>query len=346
MLEKNCGVYLITCMPTGKKYVGSSNRISKRWSRHRSSLNAGTHTNRYLQNSWNKYGYAAFEWAVLEAVDEESNLIAREQHWMDVIHPELNLADNAFPTRLGATNTEEQNKHISEGNARQWANMTPDERAERSRKMQEARGEPSDETRAKMRESRNKFVREHPTKRKPKSELAKRKRYLYKRRLHTPEWEAGRAGREAVRVEKVRQSNLGRKRTEEHKQKTRDAANAMWADPEYRAKHKAATLAAMQNPEALRKLSESHKGKVMSEEQKEKIRESNTGRKRSPETKARLSEARKRMWAEKRANGTADAIRKKIADSKRGQTQSEETKAKKRLAQQERRARERLTDDT
>lgn len=50
-----------------------------------------------------------------------------------------------------------------------------------------------------------------------------------------------------------------------------------------------------------KKLSESHKGKANTEEQKAKISAKLKGRKMSEETKRKMSEARKKIWAEKKA---------------------------------------------
>lgn len=75
------GVYQILHVASGKRYVGSSLDIAKRWSDHRKRLRRGTHYSRYLQRAWNKYGELAFKFEVLE---ETSDLLVREEHWMSV----------------------------------------------------------------------------------------------------------------------------------------------------------------------------------------------------------------------------------------------------------------------
>ena len=81
---KHPGVYAIRHVESGKAYIGSSNNIYHRWRLHLCMLRRGDHHSPKLQNSWNKYGEAAF---VFEAVEMSLNdpvlLCAREQHWMD-----------------------------------------------------------------------------------------------------------------------------------------------------------------------------------------------------------------------------------------------------------------------
>lgn len=78
-------IYSITNTVTQKVYVGSACHFKRRWSGHLTHLRRGTHQNMKLQNAWSKYGEPAFVFAVLELVEDKSNLIAREQHWMDVL---------------------------------------------------------------------------------------------------------------------------------------------------------------------------------------------------------------------------------------------------------------------
>jgi group I intron endonuclease len=80
------GIYRITCIPTGRFYVGSALRVVKRWGEHRFQLNRGTHCNRKLQNAWNKYGPDSFALDVLEYVEDSAKLIEREQHFIDTLH--------------------------------------------------------------------------------------------------------------------------------------------------------------------------------------------------------------------------------------------------------------------
>lgn len=75
------GVYSITCEATGKIYVGKSNNIGRRFSGHIFHLLSGDHSNKYLQEDFNQYGYGQFAFKILEVVDKEL-ISAREAWWM------------------------------------------------------------------------------------------------------------------------------------------------------------------------------------------------------------------------------------------------------------------------
>ena len=77
MMDVQSGIYLITCIPTGKVYVGQSLDMKSRWGEHRSLLIRGKHDNGYLQRAWNKHGSDGFTFAILEEV-ESGRLIERE----------------------------------------------------------------------------------------------------------------------------------------------------------------------------------------------------------------------------------------------------------------------------
>lgn len=93
------GIYCIRNLVSGRIYVGSAIKIRSRWNTHRHMLRAGRHHSRILQRSWNKHSETAFAFEVLEAVADVTNLIRREQHWIDRLNaacPKRGL--NAYPT--------------------------------------------------------------------------------------------------------------------------------------------------------------------------------------------------------------------------------------------------------
>lgn len=69
-MEKISGIYKITCIPTGKVYIGQSCSIYDRWYMHKWELNKQKHSNKYLQYAWNKYGEKNFVFDILEICDE------------------------------------------------------------------------------------------------------------------------------------------------------------------------------------------------------------------------------------------------------------------------------------
>lgn len=63
-----------------KVYIGSSKDISSRWTSHKRELKNGTHINKYLQASYNKYGSHSFAFSILEFCEEE-DLQEKEEYW-------------------------------------------------------------------------------------------------------------------------------------------------------------------------------------------------------------------------------------------------------------------------
>lgn len=89
MSNKLSGVYKITCLPTGKFYIGSAMQFSPRWSLHKVQLRQGKHHSPYLQNAWNKHGPDAFKFEVLLVCAPEMVLVY-EQIIMDATKPQFN----------------------------------------------------------------------------------------------------------------------------------------------------------------------------------------------------------------------------------------------------------------
>ncbi|HBY4992045.1 group I intron endonuclease [Klebsiella pneumoniae] len=121
------GVYQITNTITGEAYIGSTVNISGRWASHRYKLRKGTHGNRNLQESWNKYGRGFFEFSVLEVVSDKSELIAAEQRFFRELNPSFNIAPNAGSS-LGVIHTEESRANMAEsrrGDKNCWFGKVP-----------------------------------------------------------------------------------------------------------------------------------------------------------------------------------------------------------------------------
>jgi predicted GIY-YIG superfamily endonuclease len=70
-------------------YVGSAKKLNYRLWNHKHKLIKGTHANKHLQNFVNKYGIDSVYFEVLEKID--SNIIEREQYWIDTLKPVFNI---------------------------------------------------------------------------------------------------------------------------------------------------------------------------------------------------------------------------------------------------------------
>ena len=78
----NGNIYVIENLENGKKYVGSTTRLTKRKRNHFNKLKKGTHSNSYLQRSFNKYGREAFSFTVVLSCPA-SDVIKYEQYYLD-----------------------------------------------------------------------------------------------------------------------------------------------------------------------------------------------------------------------------------------------------------------------
>lgn len=77
------GIYKIQNIRNNKVYIGSTVNLLSRYRSHLYGLRYERHGNTHLTNAWNKYGETSFEFIVLELVPDISNLIEREQSWID-----------------------------------------------------------------------------------------------------------------------------------------------------------------------------------------------------------------------------------------------------------------------
>jgi Straboviridae intron-associated endonuclease 1 len=102
---RKIGVYAITCLATGERYVGSTMDLRARWGNHKTFLNQGVHSSKKMQESWNKYGPAQFTCELIQEVNSETlkeafralaiDLVAAEQKAMNEGKPAFNVATNA-----------------------------------------------------------------------------------------------------------------------------------------------------------------------------------------------------------------------------------------------------------
>jgi group I intron endonuclease len=82
-IPKKSGIYCITNTVNNKVYIGSTKNFYHRLIMHRADLLRKEHYNSYLQNSFNKHGYHAFEVSILEFCKSE-DLKSREKYYLDL----------------------------------------------------------------------------------------------------------------------------------------------------------------------------------------------------------------------------------------------------------------------
>lgn len=78
-----CGIYLINNKINGKKYVGQSRNIEKRWKNHKSNAyNTKDDSYEYpLYRAFRKYGVENFDFSIIEECDDTA-LNQRENYWI------------------------------------------------------------------------------------------------------------------------------------------------------------------------------------------------------------------------------------------------------------------------
>lgn len=166
------GVYAITCLPTGRRYIGSSADIRERFFRHRYKLRHGLHHITAMQQDWDEHGEAAFTFQPLLLVADRDKRFDAEQSEIDAAMA-AGLCYNPSPTSRSARGyrfspgqraalsaavkgrmvSEETRRKIGEANQANWAEreITPEIRDRMAAMGRKGKGKPkSAETRARM----------------------------------------------------------------------------------------------------------------------------------------------------------------------------------------------------
>lgn len=118
VIPKASGVYLLRNRISGGFYVGSTRNLRNRYQQHAYGMRGQYHHNPKLREAWLLYGPSAFEFVVIELVPKQSDLIDREQYWMD----RLNAVGDGYNycplagRHLGAKRGEETRRKLSEAN--------------------------------------------------------------------------------------------------------------------------------------------------------------------------------------------------------------------------------------
>ena len=87
----NAGIYVIENLGNGHKYVGKTRDFKTRRIQHFRLLKHNKHFNSYLQNSYNKWGKAYFEFRIIERVADPGFRSEREWYWIRKMKADFNF---------------------------------------------------------------------------------------------------------------------------------------------------------------------------------------------------------------------------------------------------------------
>lgn len=113
------GIYMWSHTQSGKRYIGSSGDLKRRFYSYFSTTYLESCNGRsHIYNALLKYGYSNFSLEILEYC-EPSKCLEREQYYIDLLKPEYNILKLAGSclgnkARLGLKHSEETKKKMSE----------------------------------------------------------------------------------------------------------------------------------------------------------------------------------------------------------------------------------------
>lgn len=97
---KQSGIYKIENKSNGVFYIGQSVDLNKRKIEHFYKLRKGKHNNKYMQNSFNKWGIENFTFEVLYYCNPDE-LDYYEQYYVDTLNPEFNVLRTCVTSTKG-----------------------------------------------------------------------------------------------------------------------------------------------------------------------------------------------------------------------------------------------------
>lgn len=159
------GIYKITCVPTGKCYIGRAASLKKRFSDHKNDLKRGNHRNSCLQRAHDKYGIEQFAFEIIEEISDSTILSEREKYWIKecksfVRENGFNLTlggEGALGTKLSAERRENLRK-VNIGNKNAVGYKHTEDALKRMRELKIGKKfrlgcSPTEETRMKLRKA-------------------------------------------------------------------------------------------------------------------------------------------------------------------------------------------------
>lgn len=274
-------VYFIQNSISKKCYIGSSIRVTDRIRCHFGELMRGVHHCEPLQRAVWKYGVEVFHWGVCEFVEDENDLLAREQHWIDLIGEYNTCKVAGSPRGVKMTLSDEERCARAARCKAMWESLSDEQRCYAlSRAVDARRGVPISEEQKQKLSAATKGRPLTPEHREKISALNKSRQYTDEQR---------RAKSESIKAA------LAAKTESEKEVWKKNLSASMRGKP---SPNKGKTM----SQEARQKMSSAGKGKVISVEQKEKLRQAMLAK--SPE------------WYAARAEKVREAKRRKALERK------------------------------
>ena len=78
-LNEPACIYQIKCSINNRVYIGETVQGKMRWRAHLNSLRRNKHTNKKLQNDFNKHGESAFEWLIIKETSKDKKTLLLEE---------------------------------------------------------------------------------------------------------------------------------------------------------------------------------------------------------------------------------------------------------------------------
>ena len=133
MTEPIIGVYKITCLSSGKYYIGYSKEIEKRFHTHKMLLRASRHFNILLQRAYDKYGCDDFTFDILHTCNATDEAKELELKYLEDINIRPFLYNLHYNNSGGDLLTHHPNRteiieKRTQTNAVRFNNMTKEER--------------------------------------------------------------------------------------------------------------------------------------------------------------------------------------------------------------------------
>lgn len=262
------GVYMIENIVNAKVYIGSSNNIEERISRHFYMLRNNKHHSSHLQNAFNKYGEENFKFHILKEC-REKDLIKWEQVYMNKYQATCPACGYNVSLKAGrVVLNEDSRKRVTEAN--RGRNVSIETRKKLSEIGKNRKY--SEETRRKMSETRkghkynlgNKLSEEH---KKKISKVHKGKKLSEETKKKISEANKGKklSGETRKKLGETKKGNkymLGKHHSEESRKKISDARKGKKRKPFSEEHKKKLSEAVKSYSQKQRELKEANKRKM------------------------------------------------------------------------------------